>query len=528
MNIRSTLWRQRRLAVLILLSASLLRCTPQPTPTPTLAPVAPATTAPLPSVAVAATATAAPTAAAPASWTDSSRFAQALRPETQGDLAAAAPPLHYQIVLRLDLAERQISGQQWIRFTNNSPGPLTTVTLRLYPNLGRTEKVLRVANLLVNGAPAAARPAALDSALVISLTEALAPGASLELSMDFTANLPNEGGGNYSTFGYASGVLALAQFYPTIPRIGSAGWDLETPPLFGDLTTADPGLYDVWVTAPADLTLVATGVTSETTHNADGSQTQHIVGGPQREFNLTAGHDFVRQSGQVGNVTINSYFTKGNEASGQAALDWASQAFDIYQRAFGAYPYSELDIVATPTDAGGVEYPGLVVIADRLYEDAPEPFTFFQIAVVHEAAHQWWYNLVGNDQLRQPWLDEATTQYATVLFFEDRYGTNGRAGVIESFQARWDRVKASNDQAVGLPVAAYDGRGYGAIVYGKGPLFLLALRDEMGGATFDRFMQDFATAQRWRTATTADFLTAAETACNCQLDDLFAEWVMPE
>ncbi len=25
--------------------------------------------------------------------------------------------------------------------------------------------------------------------------------------------------------------------------------------------------------------------------------------------------------------------------------------------------------------------------------------------VVHEVLHQWWYSLVGNDQVNEPWLD---------------------------------------------------------------------------------------------------------------------------
>ena len=521
-------------AALLLSACAGLRRTP--TPTPAATPVEPTLVAATPTDAASPAPTVMPSPTplppasallAPASWTDLTRFAQALRPTTQADLTAAQPPLHYQMDIRLDLEQRQISGRAWIRFTNNSPAPLTEIPLRLYPNLGRTDTVLRIVALTIAGAPASPRLLAENSAAVVSLPQPLAPQATTELFLEFEATLPNEGGGNYSTFGYAAGVLALAQFYPTVPRIGSAGWELQTPPLFGDMTTADPGLYDVWVTAPAALTVVATGITVETKANPDDTKTWYLVGGPQREFNLVASNTFTLASRHVGDVTINAYFPSEHAKGGAAALDWASQAFSIYQQAFGAYPYTELDIVATPTDAGGVEYPGLVVIADRLYDQFDEVGSFFQIAVVHEVAHQWWYNLLGNDQVREPWLDEAITQYATVLFFEDRYGAEGRAGVLNSFNERWNRVKAANDQPIGLPVASYEGRAYGAIVYGKGPLFLLALREQMGDAIFVQFLKDFSAAYRWRTATADDFLTTAETSCACQLDGLLAEWVFP-
>lgn len=521
------------ITALLLSACAGLRRTP--TPTPATTPVEPTRVAATPAEVASSAPTVMPSPTslppaappAPASWTDLTRFEQALRAATQADLASAQSPLHYQLEIRLDLEQRRVEGRGWIRFTNNSPAPLTEIPLRLYPNLGRADAILTITEVSVGGAPAAPRLLAENSAAVVSLPQPLAPQAALELYLEFEALLPTEGGGNYSTFGFAGGVLALAQFYPTVPRIGSAGWDLQSPPLFGDMTTADPGLYDVWVTAPAAMTVVATGVTVATSAAADDAKTWYIVGGPQREFNLVGSSAFTVQSRRVGDVAINSYFATDDAEGGAAVLEWASQAFDIYQRAFGAYPYTELDLVATPTDAGGVEYPGLVVIADRLYDQADQVGSFFQIAVVHEVAHQWWYNLLGNDQVREPWLDEAITQYATVLFYEDRYGAEGRAGVLNSFNERWNRVKAANDQPIGLPVASYEGRAYGAIVYGKGPLFLLELQGKMGDAVFAQFLANFSADYRWRTATADDFLAAAETACACQLDDLFAEWVFP-
>jgi hypothetical protein len=35
------------------------------------------------------------------------------------------------------------------------------------------------------------------------------------------------------------------------------------------------------------------------------------------------------------------------------------------------------------------------------------------LPAVHETAHQWWYALVGNDEYRHPWMDEALAQYTT-------------------------------------------------------------------------------------------------------------------
>jgi aminopeptidase N len=83
---------------------------------------------------------------------------------------------------------------------------------------------------------------------------------------------------------------------------------------------------------------------------------------------------------------------------------------------------------------------------------------------------------------------------------------------------------------VGLPVAAYSEGGlypgtYGSIVYGRGPLFFEALRDEMGHEAFDAFLRDYYQSHRWGIATTESLRALAEQHCGCDLEALFEDWV---
>jgi aminopeptidase N len=144
--------------------------------------------------------------------------------------------------------------------------------------------------------------------------------------------------------------------------------------------------------------------------------------------------------------------------------------------------------------------------------------------VVHEVAHQWFYSTVGNDQLDEPWLDESLAQYATFLYYRERYGMAGATGFRASLESRWERVDRE-PIPIGLPVADYSQQEYGAIVYGRGPLFLEALADEMGQATFDDFLRDYYQTQKWDIATTQRFKALAESHCDCDLTPLFEEWV---
>ena len=37
--------------------------------------------------------------------------------------------------------------------------------------------------------------------------------------------------------------------------------------------------------------------------------------------------------------------------------------------------------------------------------------------MVHEVAHQWWYNQVGSDQIMNPWLDEGLAEFSMYDYF---------------------------------------------------------------------------------------------------------------
>jgi len=145
-------------------------------------------------------------------------------------------------------------------------------------------------------------------------------------------------------------------------------------------------------------------------------------------------------------------------------------------------------------------------------------------AVAHETGHQWFYNVVGSDQVDEPWLDEALTQYVTALYYLDAYGEAGWVAYYSSCENRWKQVGRA-EIPIGLPAGAYAGREYGPIVYGRGPLFIAALSDTMGVEVFDQFLRDYYQTHKWGIGTSEEFKQLAETHCRCDLTDLFKAWV---
>lgn len=124
----------------------------------------------------------------------------------------------------------------------------------------------------------------------------------------------------------------------------------------------------------------------------------------------------------------------------------------------------------------------------------------------------------------EPWLDEAVVQYLTGLYYLDTYGESVARDYCGSWDDRWNRIDQA-DIPIGLPVADYADKEYGAIVYGRGPLFVAALAEEMEQEPFDEFLRDYYQSHKWGIGTSAAFRQLAEQHCQCDLTSLFEEWV---
>jgi len=419
-----------------------------------------------------------------------------------------------------------LQGHEEVRYTNQEDEPLEEVYFRLFPNAAGGEAT--VTGVKVDGEDVEAIYEFENSAVRVPLAAALEPGEPVVIQMDFEVDVPLEMGGNYGLFGYFDGVLVLDEFYPVVPVYDDEGWNVEVPPPNADVTYYDASFYLVRVTAPATLMVVASGV--EVGREGEGdNQLLTYAAGPARDFYLAASDRYTMVSETVGETIVNSYSFAERRDGAELALQYAVGALGSYNDRFGVYPYTELDVVSTPMQALGIEYPGIMGIALDLYDPQAEVLglpsqIILESAVAHEVAHQWFYNVVGNDQVDEPWLDEALAQYVVALYYVDIAGEGAAEGYRDSWVGRWDRAERANIP-IGLPAGAYQDGEYGAIIYGRGPLFVDALAERLGPEGFDGFLRDYYQSHKWGIATGDAFKEIAEQHCQCDLTSMFEEWV---
>jgi aminopeptidase N len=75
-------------------------------------------------------------------------------------------------------------------------------------------------------------------------------------------------------------------------------------------------------------------------------------------------------------------------------------------------------------------------------------------------------------------------------------------------------------------VDSFSEQDYGAIVYGKGPLFYDALRARLGDDAFFAALQAYLKAHRYGIAYPDDLIAAFEETSGQQIEDLYEFWII--
>ena len=451
----------------------------------------------------------------------------ALVPSCQGDLAVLVGAPRYVVTATLNATDLTLTGRQSLRYMNRTGQPQRDIVLRLYPNLPQY-----VGGLGLDGVRSGEKVLewsyeAEDTAARVILPQPLAPHETLALDIEFHAKarpIDQE----YVLYGQARGLLSWPSTLPLLATWGADGWRMDIAESHGDAVLADIALFEVRLTAPETLVVVTTGRVLTTTVAGGNRLTYHIVSGPARDFGIFAGPELRFVQTQADETTVYSYYQPAHADGGRAALWQAAAALRIYRQLFGPSPLAEFKIVEAPLGVRGMEYPGLSLIGDGLYEPANRADLEFLVA--HEVGHQWWYNLVGSDPLRSPWQDEGLTEYNTSFYYRLLYG---QARANELKRTRWtipteSLVRRGRDAPIGRPVADYPAADYEAIVYAKGALFFDTIRQTIGDAGYLQALRAYRHDYAYRIAGPADLMRAFETASGQPLDALYQQWVRGE
>ncbi|MEA2686987.1 MAG: hypothetical protein QOE93_2182, partial [Actinomycetota bacterium] len=396
----------------------------------------------------------------------------------------AAPPAdrpRYVLAVDVRPAEGTVNGQMTVAFTPDLP--TAELVLRLWPNgprpaLGGAR--LDTGPVTVDGAPApATRPD--PTTLVVDPGRTIAAGTTVTIALTFTLRVP---GPANDRIAHDADSLRLGSFFPILPWEPGVGWAREAAVGdFAEASTAPTADFDVTVTVPAGYDVLGSGEPTPAGSN-------HFVAPARRDVAYSIGHfddiaTAVAHAPDPVQMTVGLH--TGVPGDAQDYLDQELAVLETFAARYGPYPWTTFTMAVTPGLGGGIEYPSHVMQG---------PFTEGDVTT-HEVGHMWFYGLVGNDQGRDPWLDEGITSWAEAEYQQ----------TLDEFAAA--PIPRLAQGQLGQPMSFWTLRpsSYQAGVYVQGARALAAL----GPAELvDCALRVYVAQNAYGVATSADFVAAAQ------------------
>jgi aminopeptidase N len=293
------------------------------------------------------------------------------------------------------------------------------------------------------------------------------------------------------------------------------------------------------LTAPAAWTVVANGAV-ERADSLGAGVTTRFATTPPISTNLIAfaAGPWRRASSTVGGRTITAYVRRSRaaEADLDTMLALNHRALGWMERWFGRpYPFGKFDVVLAPAfPFGGMEHPGAVFYAEDgfIFRERPTlPRRLGRFStILHEAAHQWFGDLVTMRWFDDLWLKEG---FATFMAAKALAELEPEADAWKTFYLGNKPAAYAVDQTAGTrPLwQALDNlnqakSNYGPIVYNKAPAVLKQLEYFVGDTAFQAGIRRFLARHAFGNATWRDLLAAVGTASGRPLDGFGREFMV--
>ncbi len=409
-------------------------------------------------------------------------------PERAAAATTTSVAQRYVISATLDVGAGRLDAVETMTLTNTASRVIDHVNLSVVPRaLGYLEMGETVT---VNGEPVAGEWTTTIN-LRVPLDD-LAAGESVEIGLAFALNVGSSPDAFSARLSRDAGVLSFGQWFPIV----STEHEVY-------------GLGDPQISFTADA--IRLELTTTTALPRDAVACPGLVGAPEssgtswicevervRDFSFVVNPAFALTTRQVGDTTMRVYT---QTVDGSVTADLAQAGLIGLSEAFGAYPWP--DLVLAEVGAGGgfsMEYPRAIHLTRGKVTD---PYVIY-----HEVAHQWFYAQLGNDQQREPWLDEGFADFsARYMMGIGENQCSGRA--VNSSVFAWEAGPTTGGDWTSCD-------GYFETVFYKGTEFLTAVRAAMGDEAFFGAMRawvsenqhGFTTARgllrHWQASTDAD------------------------
>ncbi|WP_186673727.1 FtsX-like permease family protein [Sporosarcina sp. BP05] len=298
-----------------------------------------------------------------------------------------------------------------------------------------------------------------NNKLLLKLDNELLPGAKNRVKIDYTMKIPEHG----NRLSRVGANFYLAQWYPMLGHYQN-GWNIKDYEIRGESYHTSYGDYKVNYSLPKEFLVVSSVEDGEIRPTMTGK----LEGENIKDFYMALlnPQEWTSESLKVNDTTLRLLLPFDRREVLMEELEAAGEAFAYLEKKIGDYPYAELDLIG---NGGDMEYPNVVEFSNS--EDN------YEVTLVHEIAHQWFYNMVSNDPYHDAWLDESLAVFVTSMFLTDKYKDET---IGFEFASNLAKI-TSTSRKVNLALDKFKESDYHSTIYGKTPLLLRDFFRERGG-----------------------------------------------
>ena len=341
-------------------------------------------------------------------------------------------------------------------------------------------------------------------------------GEPLEITLKCKITVPH---GNYR-MGLQDGVLKLLNAYPVlaVKEDGAARSDHYCK--VGDPFYVEAANYRIQVDAPEDLT-VALSADQRKEKTENGRKIIDATINGIRDFALMGSREWQEVTAVAGETLVHYYAKEGKTDR----LEVAVSALEKFSDFLGNYPWHQYSVAEAPFYYGGMEYGGFSLIAD----DATE----WEDVVVHETAHQWFYGIVGSDQINHAWMDEGLATFMTNYYLHlkgDSDGYEARRQRDQKLYRNFINLNVLNhpdydaklDRPIGHYATNYEDT---MLVYYKGGMMFDAVSHLLGAKKMEQGLRAYCKANAYGVATPSSLYEAFKKATGQDIRGIVEPWL---
>lgn len=382
---------------------------------------------------------------------------------TLSPIRAAFDVHYYELDITINIKERSISGSNAIHFM--ALADIDSLQIDLFDNLVIDSIMHQGARLTYSR---------LHNAVFVSFPKRIAKGSKAAFTVHYhgqpvaAKSAPWDGG-----FVWKQDAKGQPHIGVACEGLGASSWWPNK-----DHLSDEPDSMRMHFTAPSGLMCVGNG-RSEGSESANGqTRWSWKVSNPINNYNVTLNiADYVHFNDwhvtDGDSLQLNYYVLLDNYEKAVQHFKQVRPMLEIFERAFGPYPFREDGFALVETTYAGMEHQSAIAYGNQYMKGYlgryPADMDFDYI-IVHETGHEWWGNSLTINDIADMWVHESFCTYAESVFVEGKYGYDK----MMEYQ-RYQKNFITNQSPI-IGVYGVNQEGNSRDIYYKGSWMLHTLR----------------------------------------------------